>query len=236
MRPAVPDAQLWMVSEDCPPAPGVLPLGRLSDEELVDRYHRAWVFCLPSSYEGVGIPYVEALAAGLPVVATPNAGARFVLDGGRAGVLAPDAELGTALVRLLGDAAERERLAKVGEERAAAFDLGRIADRYEDAYYDLLAPQPAVDGAVALGHLGPAEVPYPARARRRQAVSELLVPEDAIERAGQARHVDRVDQQPVDAVGHELGVAAPLEAITGRPARHASRTTIPNDSRRLGIT
>ena len=55
------------------------------DDELVEEYGRAWVFCLPSTYEGFGIPYAEAMAAGLPVLATPNIGARFVTDEGRAG-------------------------------------------------------------------------------------------------------------------------------------------------------
>ncbi len=136
--PAYPQAKLWMVSEDCPPSEGVVPLGRLSDEELVERYHRAWAFCLPSTYEGLGIPYIEALASGLPVVATPNPGSRYVLDGGRAGVLCPDERLGRELNRLLGDPDERERLSRVGVERATKFALSTIADRYEDAYYELI--------------------------------------------------------------------------------------------------
>ena len=52
--------------------PQVKRLGRVSDEELARLYARAWVFCLPSSYEGFGIPYAEAMSAGLPVVATPK--------------------------------------------------------------------------------------------------------------------------------------------------------------------
>src|SRR5690606_8068981 len=48
--PKLPEARLWMVCQDAPAAPGVEVLGRLSDDELADRYRRAWVFCLPSSY------------------------------------------------------------------------------------------------------------------------------------------------------------------------------------------
>ena len=99
--PVVPDAELRMVTRDAPatlPA-GVAALGRLDDDELVAEYGRAWVFCLPSSYEGFGIPYAEAMAAGLPVVATPNIGARYVTDEGRAGVLASLDDVGTAVRR-----------------------------------------------------------------------------------------------------------------------------------------
>lgn len=139
VRPAMPEARLWMVCEDCSAAPGVEILGRLSDSELVERYHSAWVFCLPSSFEGFGIPYVEAMAAGLPVVATANPGSIHVLDGGRTGVICEDDQLGLALVTLLADEKERSRLARVGAERAADFDLATVTDAYEDAYYELVA-------------------------------------------------------------------------------------------------
>jgi phosphatidylinositol alpha-mannosyltransferase len=137
IRPALPNAELWMVSEDCPPSEGVLPLGRLSDEELVSRYHRAWVFCLPSTYEGLGIPYIEAMAAGLPVVASPNPGAKYVLEEGRAGLISPDDELASQLLRLLTSRKERERLTKQGQARASSFNLSVVTDTYEDAYYAL---------------------------------------------------------------------------------------------------
>ena len=72
VRAAVPDAQLWMVCDDAPPAPGVTVLGRVGEAQLAELYRKAWVFCLPSSYEGFGVPYIEAMASGTAVVATPN--------------------------------------------------------------------------------------------------------------------------------------------------------------------
>ena len=70
-RPVLP-RRLWMVAEDAPEARNVTVLGRVSDDELAELYRQAWVFCLPSTYEAFGIPYVEAMASGCPVVATPN--------------------------------------------------------------------------------------------------------------------------------------------------------------------
>nr|WP_246414154.1 glycosyltransferase family 4 protein [Microbacterium thalassium] len=136
VRPRVPDATLRMVTQDAPSdlPDGVTVLGRLTDDELAAEYRSAWVFCLPSSYEGFGIPYAEAMTAGLPVVATPNQGARFVTDDGCYGVLVPLAGLGGRLASLLQDAAERERLSDASRERAQAFELTTVADCYERLY------------------------------------------------------------------------------------------------------
>src|SRR5207253_306790 len=97
-----------------PPLPGVIVLGRVSDEELAELYRRAWVFCLPSTYEGFGIPYVEAMASGCPVIATANQGAVEITENGRFGVLAEEHQLGEVLVRLLKSSEERDRLSAAG--------------------------------------------------------------------------------------------------------------------------
>lgn len=136
VRPRVPGAELWMVTQDAPTSPGegIKVLGRLSDEDLADAYARAWVFCLPSTYEGFGIPYAEAMSSGLPVVATPNPGAAFVTDEGRAGVLAELDDLGRELVSLLTDESRRSALTRAGLERSSAFDLTTVVRAYEDVY------------------------------------------------------------------------------------------------------
>jgi glycosyltransferase involved in cell wall biosynthesis len=123
-----------MVCSDAPAAPGIEVLGRLSDAELVERYGRATVFCLPSSYEGFGVPYIEALAAGCPVVATPNPGAREVLGDGAFGRLVEPDQLGAALVDLLRDADARSHLAEVGRARALQFDWSAVVAAYERVY------------------------------------------------------------------------------------------------------
>lgn len=134
--PALPEARLEMVCRDVPddPGPGVVPLGELSDEDLVSAYQRAWVFSLPSTYEGFGIPYAEAMASGLPVVATPNVGARYVTDEGRAGVLVPLEKLGQALRDVLADAAARESLMQRSAARVEKFALTRVVEEYESIY------------------------------------------------------------------------------------------------------
>jgi len=136
VRAAVPDAELRMVTQDAPAQlpDGVIALGRLDDDALADEYRRAWVFCLPSSYEGFGIPYAEAMAAGLPVVATPNVGAEYVTDNGRFGILSGLDDIAAPIVRLLRGRDERERWRALSLERAGVFDLERVVDQYERVY------------------------------------------------------------------------------------------------------
>lgn len=135
--PRVPEARLWMVCSDAPEAPGVEVLGRLSTEALADRFRRAWAFCLPSTYEGFGVPYIEAMASGTAVVATPNPGANEVLSKGEHGVLVKDAGLGDALVEVLTNTERRKDLEAVGLNRAEDFNWDRVAQAYEQLYQDV---------------------------------------------------------------------------------------------------
>jgi phosphatidyl-myo-inositol alpha-mannosyltransferase len=134
VRPLIPDAQLWMVSDFAQQGDGVSWMPHPSDAELADLYRRAWAFCLPSSYEGLGLPYVEALANGLAVVATANPGADEVLQNGRCGLIVEPDALGDALVRTLTDQVLRRELSAVGRERAADYSWDRLIADYERAY------------------------------------------------------------------------------------------------------
>jgi glycosyltransferase involved in cell wall biosynthesis len=134
-----PGAELVMVSDHCEPADGVRWRPSPSDEELRELYLRASVFCLPSSYEGFGIPYIEAMATDTPVVATDNPGARFVLDDGAAGLIVRDDELGDSLAGLLGDPARRSELARAGRKRVQEFAWPRIVQAHESAYREAIS-------------------------------------------------------------------------------------------------
>jgi glycosyltransferase involved in cell wall biosynthesis len=138
VRPRIPDAKLWMVCSDAPREPGVEVLGQISAQELADRYRRAWVFCLPSSYEGFGVPYIEAMASGTPVIATPNLGAREVLGGGRYGRIVEPMDLGGAITSLLNDRAERDRMSCLGLERVQEFGWEQVASQYEHLYFEVI--------------------------------------------------------------------------------------------------
>jgi glycosyltransferase involved in cell wall biosynthesis len=150
VRPALPDAQLWMVCSDAPAAPNVTRFGRVPTDQLTDLYRRAWVFCLPSSYEGFGVPYIEAMASGTPVVAAPNVGAVEVLDRGMYGVLSEPDGLGPAILGLLQDHERREQFRQLGLRRAQDYAWTRIVGLYEQVYAGLRrAAPPKVEAAPA---------------------------------------------------------------------------------------
>jgi glycosyltransferase involved in cell wall biosynthesis len=96
-------------------------LGHVDDALLPGLYAGAAAFALPSSYEGFGLPVLEAMAAGTPVVAAA-VGALPETCGDAAVLVEPDGEtFAAALAALLGDDAELERLRAAGLARAAGF-------------------------------------------------------------------------------------------------------------------
>jgi len=134
IRPRVTDAEFWAVCEEEVSGPGVRWFGRVSNQKLAELYGQASVFCLPSTYEGFGVPYIEAMASGTPVVATPNPGAREVTEEGKFGILCEDRDLARTLALLLADTPWRQRLAAAGLERARDFGWNRICAEYEALY------------------------------------------------------------------------------------------------------
>jgi glycosyltransferase involved in cell wall biosynthesis len=134
----MPDAQLWMVSDFCEPAEGVRWIQAPADEDLSAALSQSWVFCLPSTYEGFGIPYLEAMAHGAPVVSTPNLGAQMLLGGGRWGILAEDGDVGRRLIELLQDVSLRESLSRDGRVRAEDYNWDRIVESHEQAYAEAI--------------------------------------------------------------------------------------------------
>jgi len=131
VRPAFPEATLAFVGPQGPSMPGVTYHTGISDAELASLYRRAWVCASPSTYEGFGLPYLEAMACGTAVVARPNPGSCEVLGDGAYGQLAEDAKFGVAVVALLKNEHARRRWEASGVLRAQQFSLSEMIDRYE---------------------------------------------------------------------------------------------------------
>jgi len=105
----------------------ILFLGAVPETDLPALYAEALTFVFPSLWEGFGLPVLEAMATGVPVIATRR-GALPEVTGGAAVLVEPEvAPLAEALGTVLGDAALRERLREAGLARAAAFSWDRTA-------------------------------------------------------------------------------------------------------------
>jgi glycosyltransferase involved in cell wall biosynthesis len=134
VRRAIPEAKLNIVSTERVDAPGVVCHRGLGPAALASLYRRSWLLCSTSSYEGFGVPYIEAMATGVPVISTPNPGAREVLEEGRLGILTSPSELSDRLVHLLSDDAARQRLSDSGLEAAGRYAAANVAAAYERVY------------------------------------------------------------------------------------------------------
>lgn len=129
---------LWELEEER----RLIATGPLSESEKPLLYRGALALVYPSLYEGFGLPPLEAMACGTPVVTTRVSSLPEVV--GPAGLTCPALEdpLVEALRRLLGDAELRQELARRGRERARHFTRRATVEAVDRIYRAVAAAEP----------------------------------------------------------------------------------------------
>jgi glycosyltransferase involved in cell wall biosynthesis len=112
--------------------------GFVTDQELGEFYRNARLVAYPSLYEGFGLPPLEAMASGTPVVTSSTSSIPEVV--GRAAVLVDPRnrdQLARAMHRVLTDSALRESMVRSGAEQVAKFNWYRVARSVLAVYHEV---------------------------------------------------------------------------------------------------
>ena len=114
--------------------------GYVSDEELVALYNKATLFAYPSLYEGFGLPLIEAMACGTPVISS-NASCLPEIGGDAAHYIDPYSEVGMmdALELVANSSSVREQLIQKGFDRASDFNWKRTAEKTLRVFEEVVA-------------------------------------------------------------------------------------------------
>ena len=118
----------------------IVRTGFVEDQDLPAIYSGALGYVFPSLYEGFGLPILEAMGCGTPVI-TSSAGSLPEVAGDAAIVIPPtDADaLSDAMLTVLHDERRRSELSRKGRERSAAYSWERTAELTVRAYHTMLA-------------------------------------------------------------------------------------------------
>ena len=121
--------------EKSPYREDILFTGRVPDQDLVQIYNQAELFVYPSLFEGFGLPPLEAMSCGLPVIASDTSSLKEVI--GDAGILATagdESELKKQILYVLGNEAIKEELKGKSLIRAKKFSWEETAQKTLDIY------------------------------------------------------------------------------------------------------
>src|SRR5439155_15523907 len=113
--------------------------GQIREQDKAPLFSAATVFAFPSLYEGFGMPVLEAMACGTPVV-TSNVSALPEVAGDAGLLVDPydSAAISAALAELLESQARRDDLARRGLERARRFSWPQVAEQTMRVYKQIL--------------------------------------------------------------------------------------------------
>jgi glycosyltransferase involved in cell wall biosynthesis len=137
--PRLPDAKLYMACDHVPVSDAIVDLGRPSDAALAKILRESWALLSASTYEGFGIPYLEAMRSGTAIITTENSGADHLLAHGRYGCIVKDEEFAAKIVALAENEGLRRAYEAAGQRRAAEFSERQVLAEHIAHYQQAIA-------------------------------------------------------------------------------------------------
>jgi glycosyltransferase involved in cell wall biosynthesis len=133
--------RLRRLAKDCGVADAVRFVGTVDDVRLLREYQECDVFVLPSTGEGFGLVFLEAMSFGKPIVAAAAGGAIDIVQDGETGRLveSPDEVADAVLELLLNRDAAKEMGARGRARLEAVFSFDRYVERWREALHVVLA-------------------------------------------------------------------------------------------------
>ena len=136
--PRYPDCTLTVVGPESCSGPNIIYAGCCNENDLIGLYRKSWLFCMPSSYEGFGVPLLEAMACDTAVVATENPGSEEIIVHRKNGLLCKLRNLGDTIKECIENTHLRNEIIDNGRSFVKKFDSKTCAERYEEIYIRVL--------------------------------------------------------------------------------------------------
>lgn len=137
--PQIPDCTLSVVGPEKCHGENVKYLGQINDEELTKEYQKSWVYCMPSSYEGFGVPIIEAMACNTAVISTRNAATKEIIRNKINGIISTPKLFGKDVISVINDKILYNKIIKEGLNTfKQEFTIRKTADSYETLYFKIL--------------------------------------------------------------------------------------------------
>lgn len=136
--PRYPECTLTIIGpQDCS-GRNIIYKSKLKEHELVEQYRKHWIYCQLSSYEGFGVPILEAMACATAVVAVRNDGAKEIITDGVDGFCCKDADIAKCIIALIENEKLRSRFCRNGLQTIKKYDMKKVALAYKQIYLSML--------------------------------------------------------------------------------------------------
>jgi glycosyltransferase involved in cell wall biosynthesis len=132
--PEHPECTLTIIGPQTCVGKNVIHIKNCSEQQLIQKYQQSWIYCMASSYEGFGVPVIEAAACGCVVVATANPGITEIIIDKENGLICDPDNLGNTLNRVIENMALRNTLVETGLKSVLRYSIQKICGYNESVY------------------------------------------------------------------------------------------------------